>query len=247
MPTKIETLFFVMNSMQSRLDLSHRNIVRVPVLPSSVTDLNLSGNPQLDLTSIPDHIVSVDISECGLRDLTGLPASVRNLRCSRNRITSLEPLRDTLLSSLGCSYNHLRSLRGCPQSVRTIVCVSNFLESLDGLPAAMHKLYVSYNCLERVVAPPMDILDCSCNRLTTLEGVAPTTELICSYNRLTSLAGCPKNAKILRISGNPLENFDEMPKNLEILECLNVDVPDRDLVNMMKIPEVFTNLFKKSD
>lgn len=229
-----------------QLDLSRQGLIKVPVIASNVTNLILTGNPGIDLSTIPTGIVSLDISECALTSLVGLPNTIRYLRCSKNKIRTLEPLREIPLVSLGCSYNYLSSLQGCPSTVRSMVCVSNWLENLDGLPSVMDKLYISYNCLQEIQTPPVRILDCSCNKLTTLRGIGPVEELTCSYNRLSDVIGCPPEVKILQVSGNPLQKITILPPGLQVFECLNVALNPYPEALLRNIPEVFTDQVKRS-
>lgn len=191
----------------------------------SETHLNLSGDASVQLHDIPFGTTHLDISNCGLTSLHGLPLSIRHLRCSKNKLTTLEEISHIPLESLGCSYNHLSNLKGCPPTVTTLVCVSNFLTDLEGLPASLEKLYCSYNLLKRMPYANITILDCSCNQIGSLEGMGHVTELICSNNRLSSLKGCSESVEILRCSDNPLTDFSYLPQRLSVLECLKVNVP----------------------
>jgi Leucine-rich repeat (LRR) protein len=190
--------------------------------------LNLSGRIGIDLETLDRDITHLDISYCGLTSLKGLPNSVRYLRCSKNKITTLADIYHIPLISLGCSYNQLQNLHGCPQSIKSLICVSNLLSTLDGLPTDINKLYCSYNLITKMPNSNIDILDISCNLLDSLGGTWSVKELICSNNKLTNLYGCSKDVNILRCSDNPLSDFIhllEISKNLTLLECLKIKIP----------------------
>lgn len=65
-------------------------------------------------------------------------------------------------------------------------------------------------------------LDCSNNRLTSLEGCPPNLrKLFCSYNDLENLRGCPQNLQQLYCDNNRLTSLVGCPSNLKILHCNN--------------------------
>lgn len=186
----------------------------------------------------------LDISSSGLTTLENkVPENITELRCSRNEITSLVPLKNLKLKSLGCSYNHLISLKGLPSTIETLVCVNNFLTDLQGTEECKFKrIYCSYNKITTLKhLQYAEILDCSCNLLTSIVSCPPNViELIISNNQITSLQGIPDTVEILRCSDNPLLSLEYLPKNLRVLDVAKTSLQKDYIQTMTKnIEQVF--------
>jgi len=97
-----------------------------------------------------------------------------------------------------CSYNKLKSLKGCPKKVGGgFYCEYNKLTSLKGCP----EIEKSF--------------DCSNNQLISLEECPEKVgeSFYCAYNKLTSLKGCPEEIKgNFNCSNNYLTSLKECPK-----------------------------------
>src|SRR5271169_3737259 len=85
-------------------------------IPDGVTNIVASGIGLKSLFGLPFDgcIVNLDVSDNELTDLKFCPKSVRNLRASKNKITSLSGIEDVKITSLGISYNHLTNFDGAP-------------------------------------------------------------------------------------------------------------------------------------
>ena len=144
--------------------------------------------------------------------------------------------------SLGCSFTHISTFDGCPDTIKSIVSVHTFLKSLRGLPSKMEKIYCSYGYLQTLkYCPVVNYLDCSCNLLTSLEDCPKgIVELCVSNNNLTSLKGCPESIEILRCSGNQISDLIGISPNVRILECSKNELTTIEPLD--KTPNL-TNLF----
>ena len=133
--------------------------------------------------------------------------AMTRLRCSYNKLTSLDVSKNTALTELFCGDNQLTSL-DLSKNIALIElhCGSNQLTSLD----------VSYNTA-------IEILYCFSNHLTSLDVSKNTklTSLSCNSNQLTSL-DLSKNIALtsLHCSSNLLTSLD-ISKNIALtnLEC----------------------------
>ena len=66
----------------------------------------------------------------------------------------------------------------------------------------------------------IQVLDCSFNGLTSLEGCPRNLEeLWCAGNQINSLKGCPENCRYLNCSSNNITTLDGISQKLEYLYC----------------------------
>lgn len=168
----------------------------------------------------------IDVSNLGLDDLSHIPSSVTELRCSKNQITSLKSLEHLAgLTNLGCSFTHVENFLGCPSTIKKIVAAFCKISSFQGLPNKMDILYVSYNRLTSFeFCPSVTILDVSCNLFQQIDFIPEGIQELCLSNNhlLRELPKkWPKSLKILRLSGCAEisdESYESIPSSLSILE-----------------------------
>ena len=175
-----------------------------------------------------DKVTDISIENDQLvSDLKGIEwfKNLKELRCTNNKLTSLDVSKNTKLEVLDCSNNNnkLRSLDVSNNPKLTkLDCNNNYLTSLDlrnnteliELDCFGNKL----NSLNLSNNPKLTKLDCNNNYLTSL-GLRNNTELIeldCNNNWLTSLDSSNK-------------------KNLTSLNCSNNYLPSLDLSNNTKL------------
>lgn len=217
------------------------------IIPDTVTSVIASGIGLKSLYGLRECIVNLDVSDNELVDLKFCPKSIRNLRASKNKITSLRGIEDTKITSLGISYNHLTNFEAAPVTLTSVVCVSNFLTTLKGLPPKMIKLYASYNKLKNAnYCPIANILDLSCNLIESFDGIQEgTLELIISNNpfRNISLKTLPYTIKLLRCSSCDVTSLDGYPRDMKLLECLKSNIQDYSDIKSRKDIEIFTDSY----
>ena len=81
-------------------------------------------------------------------------------------------------------------------------------------------------------------LDCIYNKLTSLDNLPPTLEILyCWNNQLTNLNNLPPKLKELYCNNNQLTSLDNLPLNLEILYC-----DDNQLTSLDNLPTTLLEL-----
>ncbi|MGH1386814.1 hypothetical protein [Kordia sp.] len=141
-------------------------------------------------------LTSLDISNKGITDLTGIEAftSLETLNCSFNTIESLNISNNTSLNYLDCKNNQLSYLNTNTASLERLFCSNNKLTALD----------LSNN-------PGLYILECHVNELTNLDVSANTAlrDFNVSNNALTILDMSTNTLlEDLRCSNNKLTSID---------------------------------------
>jgi Leucine-rich repeat (LRR) protein len=104
------------------------------------------------------------------------------------------------ITSLDCSFNNLKTLKGCPEGVEFLRCNNNQLKTLEGCPKSVRTLYVHRNALE------------------SLEFIPENLEILCVYdNKLTSMEHLPKTVISATFGFNKLPKWylDNYPDNGE--------------------------------
>jgi hypothetical protein len=118
------------------------------------------------------------------------PKSCHQFRASRNKLRSLVGGPESVSGSYLCDSNKIASLKGSPTShVSEFDCSKNNIKTLKGMP------------------PEVDVLVCSNNLLTSLEGCTKINrKLECRKNKLVSMKGAPINLNLrnLSLDGNPV-------------------------------------------
>lgn len=144
-----------------------------------------------------DSIISLDVTERGIDDMTGIEAFIilDTLDCSRNSITGLDLSKNTMLKQFKCTQCQLTSLDVSNNTLlEWLHCWSNELTSLD----------ISNN-------PVLIALYIQGNQINTLDLLNNTTlkYLRCRGNQFTKLDVSNNNSlKVLSI--------DEMPTLFEV-------------------------------
>ncbi|MFD2942580.1 T9SS type A sorting domain-containing protein [Flavobacterium notoginsengisoli] len=157
-----------------------------------------SGNPDGKvLTSKISGLISLDVSNSSITDLTGIGAfkDLEILNCSNNQITSLNLLPNSYLTTLNCSRNALTALNSLPtQELRTIIASYNQIKTFA---------FTTTNKLRK--------LQIDNNILTSLTVYSPNTleELNCDKNNLTFLNIYPNVAlKSFSFNQNQISSID---------------------------------------
>ena len=183
----------------------------------ALIDLGYDSGPLDDnvLTANINSITFLDISNRGIKDLTGVEAmlSLEVLRCNNNILTDVDFSSNTALRGLVISINPLTGLDLSANTVlENLICAGNNLSNLD---------LSSNNNLER--------LSCAGNNLETLalsENKA-LIELNCSGNNLTSLDLSLHSALAeLNCSNNNLYSLDIKNGNNGSLTMLALNNPN---------------------
>lgn len=169
----------------------------------------------------------IDLSNSKLTSLESTPLNVEELRISSNKISDLYFLKNmSKLRSLGCSYTHITSFEGCPQSVSKIVACFTLLNTLKGLPKELDILYASNAKITNTkYCPKIKNLDLSGNILEDIEDLNDDIEILCICNNPTLKkipSKLPSSLKIFRCSGCtslPSSIYNLLPDSIELVEC----------------------------
>ena len=208
---------------------------------SATTELNVSSKSIADLTGI-EHFTALTELRCSGNRLTSLDVSgctaLTQLYCYNNQLTSLDVSQNTALTELDCYSNQLTSLdvSGCTALTR-LDCWSNQLTSLDvSQNTALTKLWCDRNQLTSLDVSKNTALTglvCDNNQLTSLDVSKNTalTRLECWSNQLTSLDVSQNTAlKELYCRDNQLTSLD-VSKNTALtwLTCDNNQLTSLDM------------------
>ena len=202
---------------------------------TEITELDLSGCPQLDVLTCNDTaLTTLDVSMCtnlqvlGCANckLTSLDISkcpyLYSLYCDNNEISELiigakeEP--ENTAWSISCANNNLTHLDlSGAEALWSLTCSGNNISSLDlSNRAALGSLYCSDNNMKELDVSGCSglyTLVCENNRLTELDltGCTALEDLTCFNNELTALdiSPCPR-LEWLDCQGNPIIDASEL-------------------------------------
>jgi hypothetical protein len=121
-------------------------------------------------------IISIDVSDRGIIDMTGIEAFVNldTLECSRNSVTSLDLSNNTMLKDLSCNLCQLKSLNVSKNTLlEWLSCWNNELTSLDiSNNPVLIGLYIQrnqINTLDLSNNTNLNYLRCRGNQFTNLD------------------------------------------------------------------------------
>ena len=183
------------------LNCSNNRITSLGNLPYYIESLNCSNNLLSGMVTINDRspLKTLDISN----------NNITRLDCTNNSLTSLNVSNCTNMSMLECQNNYLTSLNvSSNTALKNLYCGSNKLTSLPSLPNNISIVDVQKNQISSIssssLPQSLTALDCSNNKLTTLQivGKSNLTLLDCSNNTSLTRLECRQNALYdLNVSG----------------------------------------------
>eukprot|EP01083_Nonionella_stella_P073279 198023_1 len=195
---------------------------------SNIQSLVLSGNSidQLDGRFLPFNLQRLDLSTTGIRHISHLPLSIKNLALDDNGLTSatlanvLSNIKHSSIETLTLTFNEgIRYLDGrlLPEKVQVLCLRGTRIQQVVHLNAVDQLTTLSaYNC--GLTTDELSKWNMSESSLLTLQ---------LSGNSLTSLAGVafPRHLKTLMIEQNPLRHIGDVlfiPGSLQRIEIPNV-------------------------
>jgi Leucine-rich repeat (LRR) protein len=184
-----------------------------------LSNKNLEGD--LDLSEYT-HLESIDFSINKINSIK-LPASIKNLRCSRNKLTNLDVSGLSELEVLRCDSNQLVNLDVTKnKNLSQLVCSHNKIRSLV---VKENKKLTNLNVFHN------QLTDLDVSLLVELERINATK------NNLTTLTVTPLEKLInINISGNKITDLDVSKcLSLEYLNLPNNKVSTIDTSNLEKL------------
>lgn len=172
---------------------------------SRITSITLANNIN-NLSGLEgfSSLLSLNISDNNLTNISYLPPNLRTLRCRNNKLKTL-PILPSTLSILYCDGNLLDALPVLPKNLVQLGCSRNKLYDLPELPSGLN------------------VFDCAYNSLTLLPPLPfSLRELSCSNNRIFILNSLPKDLVLLSCFNNTnLNCLPQLPDSLRFLEISN--------------------------
>jgi Leucine-rich repeat (LRR) protein len=165
----------------THLDISHKKIKQIKVLPKNLTELNCSHNQLNRLfdenCNIPETLIKINCSYNQIVnfDIPSLKDKLLNLvelDCSFNKLAFLDLSRFNKLKTMNCSYNQIESIL-LPDSVENVIMdknkISGILEfkpnmkilsanknlitecNFNEIPGSLKKLYLNKNLIRKII------------------------------------------------------------------------------------------------
>ena len=155
------------------------------------------------LTANISGVTNLNVLNQSIADLTGIEdfASLTDLRCSYNQLTSLDVSQNTVLTNLYCGYNQLIQLNiNSLINLEKIDCEQNQLSSVDlSTNTSLSEIDFTFNQL----SGQLDVSNCGFNSINN------KGRLQLAYNNLSSLI-LPDSTYVdhLDLAHNNLDTFD---------------------------------------
>jgi Leucine-rich repeat (LRR) protein len=222
------------------------------------------------LTSNISGLTYLDLYDSSISDLTGIEdfASLTNLDCRKNKLTSINLSKNIKLTDINIGENQLTDLNVEKNILLTSLdCQKNKLTNLDvsintklTLLNVMHNQISTLDLTNNLVLKKFDAssnklaslnidknieltnFDCANNLLTSIDVTQNTLleYLYCHYNQITNL-DIKNNTSLvyLMCHSNKLTNIDvSLHPQLEIFDCLDNQITSIDISNNPKLYEL---------
>ena len=211
-----------------------------------VSEFDLDGDNEISVREAR-KATALDLSETGIGSLYGLQYfwNLTSLKCSSNRLTSLDVSYCKALRTLWCYNNRLTALDLSNNPLLTdLQCSDNRLTSLDVRHiTGLKTLYCHFNELTSLDVSKQSVLEdllCEYNQLTELDlgNTSSLVHLYCFHNQLTRLdVGNHKQLVELICEENQLTSLD-VSNNLA-LEGLSCDKNQLTSLDVSHNPELW--------
>ncbi|MEN6347782.1 MAG: CARDB domain-containing protein [Syntrophomonas sp.] len=213
----------VLPSTVFQLEAGHNKLTSLPALPTGLRELAVGSN---NLTALPTFPNSLEDLVCDSNQLTtipAMPAGLKTINCENNKISTL-PTLSANLTELYCPNNQLSSLPTLPPGLKGLRCYKNNLSILPALPSTLTLLQCNDNKLNSLPNLPSNLTDliCSNNQLTGLPPLpSKLVNLLCHHNKISGLGGLPSNLLQFECNDNQLHTLPALPAGLQKLYCQN--------------------------
>ncbi|MFH2143027.1 MAG: hypothetical protein ABIJ97_11425, partial [Bacteroidota bacterium] len=187
------TLLFVLFANAQIVNIPDANF-KAALVGNSLINTNGDGEIQVSEASIYNGIINVP--NMNIADLTGIEAfaSITDLRCGANQLTSIDISSNTALTFLQCSGNLISSIDVSNNiNLSVLQCGSNQLSFLDvNNNTNLNELVCNYNLLSSLDLSNnllLTFLNCQVNQIDTLD-ISNNTALTyfdCSLNLFSSI------------------------------------------------------------
>ncbi|CAL2108265.1 conserved exported hypothetical protein [Tenacibaculum sp. 190524A02b] len=214
---------------------SNDNIVNIPDANFKTylvnnTSININGDSEIQVYEANNYRSSISIEDKNITDLTGIEAfiNLKDLFCSKNKLTSLDLSQNINLSRLHCINNQLNELDITNNTkLKELFCYGNKYTSID----------ISNNSL-------LQKLICGSSELFTSIDISNNTalkEFSCQNSNVSAL-DLSKNVNLTRvaISNNPITSIDVTSNTvLKELSFSNTNIANLNLSNNKELTELY--------
>ncbi|MEP7265069.1 MAG: T9SS type A sorting domain-containing protein [Bacteroidota bacterium] len=192
----------------------------------NATSLNCDYSNIYNLTGIRyfDHLTTLSCTGNQITTLgPALPATLLDLRCGNNPLTSLPPLTSNL-NYLDCVLCQISTLPTLPATLKNLVFDINPIIVMPSLPSGLQVLGCSNTNRTTLPTLPSGLISlrCGINSLTSLPTLPSTLQVLyCNNNLLTSLPSLPGNMTTLFCNDNHLTSLPALSNPMNALWCYN--------------------------
>ena len=225
------------------LDLSNKNLTKIPIIPNDVTELILSYNQITKIENLPKNLQTLHLYNNEITKIENLPDSLQKLYLSGNQITKIENLPENLYT-LYLSNNQITKIENLPENRLILYLDYNLITKIENLPENLQILYLHYNQITTIKNLPenlqtlylynnqitkIEILPDSLrnlylenNKITKIENLPNLLqELDLNNNQITKIENLPDSLRILWLDGNQITKIENLPENLQTLYLEN--------------------------
>jgi len=203
------------------LDLSYKNLTKIPIIHNDVTKLNLSHNKMINLVQ---GCFSLGLQELHLNNdkiikIENLPDSLQILWLNNNQITKIENLPD-ILQELHIDNNRIIKIENLPNSLQKLYLYNNQITKIENLPDSLQELRLQYNQITKIENLPDSLQELwlGYNQITKIENLPENLlTLYLEKNQITKIENLSENLQTLYLEKNQITKIENLPENLRIL------------------------------
>jgi len=205
------------------LDLSNKNLTKIPIIPNDITELYLQYNQITKIENLPDSLRILWLNGNRITKIENLPSSLQELHLGNNQITKIENLSENL-QKLWLDDNQITKIENLPDSLQKLRLDNNQITKIENLPENLQILYLSCNQITKIenFSNSLQRLCLSYNKITKIENLSDSlVELDLSGNQITKIANLSSSIQTLCLSYNQITKIENLPENLQTLYLYN--------------------------
>jgi hypothetical protein len=181
------------------LNLSCKNLTKIPIISNDITELYLSNNQITKIENLPDSLLTLKLNHNQITKIENLPDSLQKLYLHNNQISKIENIPENL-QKLDLENNQITKIENLPSSLQTLWLYNNQIPKIENLPDSLQKL------------------DLSDNKITKIENLPDSLQkLWLDNNQITKIENLPENLRILYLGRNQISTIENLTSSVQTL------------------------------
>jgi len=205
------------------LNLSHRKLTKIPIIPNDVTELHLYHNQIKKIENLPENLHTLCLSNNQITKIENLPNNLHYLDLGHNKITKIENLPKNI-QILHLSDNQIPKIENLPKNIQILYLYDNKIPKIENLPISLQELCLDLNQITKIENLPISLqkLYLLHNQITKIENLPENLQILhLDNNQIIKIENLPDSLQKLWLDNNQITKIENLPRNLQFLYLHN--------------------------